>query len=341
AQASSSDRCVKRERKDAYNKHGKEVDSTRVNYRCCWLLIFALHAFCAAYYVVVAALYQYLQSTAVIWTVELYSLSIEVTAFAFITALNALFAAGHLWGVIKIVWHSVRDRQLTFSSTAHGQNQHPKADDRTSSSLGQNIWRTVSGRGGMLGIETEYYDLRLVMYETIEIVLQSCQCYRMSWFLSRMWLQHLHMGLIVVNCWIGALVHLLNRRHHTNHENAARTRVKLVLIDMLLDIVSTIVIPCVLFKTYYDQYDAVSTDFPLSFYYNDLSLMSFLNEFQFLLVNNKYDLVMRLAREYGKHQGDVTAHRWSNDDCPHISTNIIYTPANGTNPTTTNTLAPS
>ncbi|DAZ99288.1 TPA: hypothetical protein N0F65_005456 [Lagenidium giganteum] len=308
--AGDSPFCKSHSLPDACAPHASTADSRKqqrtkkftvklqpTRFRCVWLLIFVMHAFCAAYYVAVAALYQYLLHTAIVWTVVLYSLSIDISVYPVITAAHAVFAAGHLWGILKMVWNSVRCGQLEFDAgqTPTIKVNRPAARNAflTWWARARRAWGSFFGRRGMFGIEGKLFELRIAAQETIEIVLQSCQCYRMSWLLATMWLQRLYAVMIVLNCWIGALIHFLSHRLSSGSHHVARTRVVLLVIDALLDIVSTIVIPCVLFQTYYINYDPERRDFPLTFYYDDNFLMNFLNEFQLLLVNGWTDLMMR------------------------------------------------
>ncbi|DBA00162.1 TPA: hypothetical protein N0F65_007787 [Lagenidium giganteum] len=229
-----------------------------------------------------------------IWTVVLYSLSIDIAVYPVISAVHALLAAGHLWGIVRMVWWSVSNHELTFTAAlgpTKADDFHEPASAQPLSAI-RRTWVTISSRRGVLGIESKYFDLRVAVQETIEIVTQSYQCYRTSWLLSRIGFVRLYSIMIVTNCWTVVVVHFYGHRH-TSSQSAVRIRVILLLLDVCLDMLTTIVIPCVLFQTYLAQYDSKRRDFPLSFYYDDLTLMGFLNDFQLLLVNGWADLIMR------------------------------------------------
>ncbi|DAZ93283.1 TPA: hypothetical protein N0F65_001122 [Lagenidium giganteum] len=177
----------------------------------CWLLVVMIHAFCAAFYVLIAMMYYNLVSTNLIWTIILYSLSIEVTAYKAVTVVHAGLAAAHVFAIIKILYLSLRQCRLTLESPVTAENLD-KTEGRVAS-----LKRLRS---------------------KVDSLLQ--------------------------------------------------------LVELALDFLSVIVIPCVLLNTYYEQYDSRRQDFSRAFYYDDQSLLQLLNEFKLLLVYSVPDLLQRL-----------------------------------------------
>ncbi|DAZ94897.1 TPA: hypothetical protein N0F65_008041, partial [Lagenidium giganteum] len=202
--------------------------------------------------------------------------------------------------------------ELTFNMVRAPDKSNETQQLKQQHPVFRRAWLAVFGRHGLFGIQSKYFELRVGVQETVEIVMQSYQCYRSSWLLSRMWLQRIYGTLIVMNCWTVPLIHYYGHRRSSSH-GAVRARVLLVLSDICLDMLSTIVIPCVLFQTYYAQYEGSKKDFALTFYYRDLSLMGFLNEFQLLLVNGWVDFILQAEANTQVANCIVAVHPWFRD----------------------------
>ncbi|DAZ98805.1 TPA: hypothetical protein N0F65_000961 [Lagenidium giganteum] len=241
-------------------ERGFYVELPPIQLRCCWIVLVALHIGCATFYVGVAMLYQFLPSTALIWNIELYSLSINVAAYPYVVAVHAALAAGHVYSLLRTLWWSICHKACVFSDPDEYHRLRQQRHDTRASlcpvvtwwplqyvwSLGHRAWGMLFGRRGFFGIESEFFEFRMVVRETIETGLQSYQCYHMSWLVSRMWLQRMFVAIIVINSWATPSLHLLAK----NKLHLAHTRMLALTLDVLLDLVSTMVIPCVLASTH-------------------------------------------------------------------------------------------
>ncbi|GMF31042.1 unnamed protein product [Phytophthora lilii] len=145
-----------------------------------------------------------------------------------------------------------------------------------------------------------YYELkdtylyRSLQYSGIETILQIVQAYRMSWYLPRMTLNRFFLVLLKLNCWSSVFIYSLSFKR-----NEARKRFASLVSDCLLDRVSCVGVPLIVVLSYFRDYDAKLTGFPLVYWYDDVWSARVLNEFQMVLVVSWSDLMSRTVFSFG------------------------------------------
>ncbi|KAJ0409848.1 hypothetical protein P43SY_005742 [Pythium insidiosum] len=156
-----------------------------------------------------------------------------------------------------------------------------------------NLIASLFSRRGFFGVEGDHFEEILAVREIVESVLQAYQAYRMSQLLARPWLNRFYVAMLVVNCWMVPIVHLVYRN------NTMLRRALSLLCDALLDFTSAMVVPTVLLFSYYAQFDTVSWGFPYLQWYDDVWFVNVATEFQIMLVSSWGDLVSRCVFSLG------------------------------------------
>lgn len=151
------------------------------------------------------------------------------------------------------------------------------------------VYEALFSPSGLLGVSGPCFDLLLILRETLETTLQTIQAYRMSQYLARAWLNRFYVSLLVLNCWLMALVHTLF--HHTPTTRYFVT----MLCDLVIDFVSSIVVPAALAMLYARDADVNAADVFGLKWYEDVWQMNAVNEFQLILVVSWADLASRLV----------------------------------------------
>ncbi|TMW65386.1 hypothetical protein Poli38472_008028 [Pythium oligandrum] len=150
------------------------------------------------------------------------------------------------------------------------------------------VYNPIFGRHGLFGVESRYFDMVMIARESTETILQSYQAYRMSLYLPRVWLNRFYVTLLVINCWSTPFIHGMCKRKPMTH------RLFWLLSDAMLDLVTSIGIPIILLQRYAKDYDTSFGGFDTYFWYDDVWLVNFMNEFQLLLVVSWTDLLTRM-----------------------------------------------
>lgn len=247
----------------------------------CWALTLSVHAGLALFYFYVAYLHQYMKSNSVRYYAEYVSPDL-FTYFGTVIVCNGLFAACHMYAIVCALWFSMRYRRLVF-----GSRYLSKRESASRSGLGWLAswgalvrapnWATKTlvtsaagfsvlfGRRGLFGVEGTHFAELFLVRELVEILLQTFQAWKFSMYISMLWVNRAVVAAIVVNCWSTPLIHYLF--HDERHESLKK--VGCLVLDVLLDILSSAVIPLVIFLPYANAYDTVYGDFPLINYYMD------------------------------------------------------------------------
>ncbi|KAJ0392137.1 hypothetical protein ATCC90586_011977 [Pythium insidiosum] len=247
-----------------------------------------------------------------------HKLGMSMDDYPALTGVHAVFAALHvLLGGTMVLW-SLWKRRFSFgplqeltldsgpsSKVSARDDQRPDSVAPSTSSTRQQqqqqhslrrivCWSlSLFSRQGFFGVEGAHFDEILAVREIVESVLQAYQAYRMSQFLVRPWLNRFYVGMLVVNCWMTALVHLVF------HRNELLRRVLSLLCDAVLDFTAAMVVPAVVLFSYYGDFDPEIWGFPAASWYDDVWVVKILSEFQIMLVMSWGDLASRCVFSIG------------------------------------------
>lgn len=252
----------------------------------CWIFVIFVHAALAVFYFYVVRLHRYLQTD----SMESFVVYLTAELFNFFDAIiiaNWMFCCCHIYAILCALGYSLYYRQLVFSRRR--SHHSPTNDTEPTSathwgcfgrfqairrlygalsrrfSTGKLCFAVVCGRRGFFGVEGKYFEKMFLLREFVEIALQTYQAWKLSNYVASVWVNRSFVLIIIVNCWSTPLIHHLFR----NKRHESFKKVCCLLLDMILDILSSIVIPLVIFLPYARQFDAVYGDFPLLSYYKD------------------------------------------------------------------------
>ncbi|GLE02813.1 hypothetical protein PINS_up011677 [Pythium insidiosum] len=285
-----------------------------------WLGFLAVHGLCAFYFGLNALLYDKTPGSMLEVAFVAYKVGMPMHHYPVLTGVHAVFAAVHvLLGGVMVVWSLYKRRfsfgplqELTLESlTRTPRKRHSKVENSHAPSTSTVASRAVSARlrskgervvlalaslfsrQGLFGVEGEHFEEILAVREIVESALQAYQAYRMSQFLVRPWLNRVYVAMLVVNCWMAPLVHLVFRR------DALLRRALSLLLDAILDFTTAMVVPAVLLFSYYPEFDASIWGFSNNAWYRDVWAMKIVTEFQIMLVMSWGDLASRCVFSIG------------------------------------------
>ncbi|GMF21035.1 unnamed protein product [Phytophthora lilii] len=96
-------------------------------------------------------------------------------------------------------------------------------------------------------------------------------------------MNRLYVGLIVMNCWSTALIHLVF------YKSVMKRRFYAIVCDCVLDFVTSVGILTVLLFIYSEDFDFQTNQFPVYKWYEDVWLVHVLSEFQIVLATSWSD----------------------------------------------------
>ncbi|GLD99313.1 hypothetical protein PINS_up008032 [Pythium insidiosum] len=310
----------------AARKAFKFVELSPVSFRLAWLGIILLHGLCAFYFIMMAKIYGKTPGSALEVCLVAFHVGMPIETYGTIKSVHAVFAAIHvLLGLLMLVW-SVWTRRFSFgplqeltlgmptgskvlsgtasaakrrfsSLVSRGSND-AEPSGRTSSFVSRScravtLIASLFSRRGFFGVESDHFEEILAVREIVESVLQAYQAYRMSHLLARQWLNRFYVGMLVVNCWMVPIVHLIYRK------NVLLRRALSLLFDAVLDFTAAMVVPTVLLFSYYPAFDTESWGFPYFQWYDDAWFVTITTEAEIMLVSSWGDLCSRCVFSLG------------------------------------------
>lgn len=262
----------------------------RLSITFAWTTFLSIHILALISYSSAAYGYSILRASDTSYSLNLYRIGITVNYYPLIAVSFAAIAVLHAWFISEMVVLSIKYRCLTFSRGA--REIPPKSSGRIKHYAGL-FYVMVFTRNGIFGVEGPCFDLLLLAREVLETTLQAVQAYRMSLFLSRMWLNRIYVVLLVLNCWTVAIVHSVFHR-----ESMPRHFVAL-LSDLSLDVASSIGVPLALVASYWRGVDTSATDLFGVKWFEDAWLYNASYELQLILVVSLGDLATRIVFAVG------------------------------------------
>lgn len=105
---------------------------------------------------------------------------------------------------------------------------------------------------------------------------------------SRVYISNFFAVLIFINCWSTPIV----LHYYSNRPPLAR--LVCLLLDIGLDFVSTVVVPLVLVIPYFHYFDPLAQDFVSLVWYNDVLLVTAVNDFRLVMITTWSELATRM-----------------------------------------------
>ena len=306
-------------------------------FRLAWVAVFVLHGGLGAFFGVLAALYAYIETILFYHFVENYGVSTLVSHFRAITALYGVFAAAHGLQIVKMLAFSLLARQLTLTRLKAAKIRPKGGPDaaalvmsgRRSSNRWQRVRTTIVNA---LDPETDAYSALLCVQETLEILSQSYQTYRMSYLLPRPWINNLFLTCMVVNAFSTPCFHWKFAKR------LAHERAWSLVFDTVLGLVMVVVVPFVVAKPYVQAYSPAEMGFTESTYQEKWFVRA-VNEIKMVMINSRIDFASRIVPTVSMLVGlstlqdmlrpaktpDVSRSRSRNATTPHASPPFVET----------------
>lgn len=291
-----------------------------VLFRCAWLLVVGLHVLCAVYLTQLARVYKFLMHPYMMY----WALLATGDQYQYLRHAGvgfAVVAALHWWQLLSILWESVRLKKLVLPNGASGLSSYvmrkiamaqgewshqgsTRVQSLYSSILLQKLalpsqllmrgWKLLFSRTGMFGVESKVFNAVFTLRELAEIVSQTFQARRSSELLSRPWLNHLVVALIVLNCWSTPVA-----QHFLNHRRQGLDRVVCFLLDVLLNIGSSMAIPLAVFLPYYHAISHDAFKFPAASLFDAVWVSRLVMENQLLFSVSIADIFSKFIPHLG------------------------------------------
>ncbi|KAF1326699.1 hypothetical protein FI667_g8261, partial [Globisporangium splendens] len=288
-----------------------------------WVVVIAAHMGCATFLVTVGMLYRYLLKTNVLESFMIFAVSVKSQYYVPISNIYYALASTHVVMIILCIVRSVRSREFVFrmppthqtNSTLSETLRHMLsgvarsraginriARTKISPSAGSTqtlvpriisktvdwIWTAVAACVAAMDIHDENYGHFFLFRELVQTFIQTYQAYRLSYLVPRLWMNDVIVFLLALNCWSTLLIEFVFC------SSVEKTRLSCAIVSVILDIVSCIVIPLVLFGPYYKLYNPVMKTFDDFYWFTDKWLIQMINELQLLFVTSLYDAISKL-----------------------------------------------
>lgn len=271
---------------------------SRPYYRACWLLFFATHTVSVAVSAGTIAVNLYLQDDDI--GVILSFLGGSPRYFLrHVVLANALLLSGHLYELLEMVSHSVYHRQLLLNALV---KQPARIRDEPSIQAPTLVHKPKStfiscftakfARKGSFGIEGAYYDTVYTAVEVVSVIVRIFQAFRISTWISRLWINLLFALVAVLSCFSIPLLKLW-----VLPTQQLKRRVGLLAADSSFDFITSILMPTAIAIPYVLEYDLVLADFPLINYYRDTWVVQAVSENRQVFAVSWLDL---FAKNYPK-----------------------------------------
>lgn len=275
---------------------------SRSHFRACWLLFFVTHVLSIAVCLGMIAVNQYLQNDDTGEILNFLSGSPRYFLKHVVVA-NALLLVGHLYELLKMVFHSVFHKRLLFSApieqptkiqvTLSSRVVTPMPGQPKSTLSGViSFFTTTFARKGSFGIEGAHYDAVYTAVEVVSTIVRVFQAYRISTWIPRLWINRLFALFAMLSCFsIPAL------KLWVLPAQQLKKRVALLVADSTFDFVTSMMMPTAIAIPYVLEYDTALADFPLINYYMDTWFVQAVSENQLAFAVSWLDF---LSKNYSK-----------------------------------------
>ncbi|GLE03165.1 hypothetical protein PINS_up012044 [Pythium insidiosum] len=202
-----------------------------------------------------------------------------------------VLAALHAWNIIWMIKYSVSQRQLTTADVEGRRLQSMVSlRQRVSATRNPLLWATFCFEHSSrwitrhFGVYSHHFAVIYVVREIVELCMQTYQAYSLSASVPREWINDLAVGAIVANALSTPLLSWLVR------DRAVSTRrMTCLVVDALLDLAHSVVIPFCVFLPYWLVYDPAKRYFEYKYLMNDVWYVNAVRESRQVLITSWLD----------------------------------------------------
>lgn len=311
-----------------------------------WTFLVTLHGLHAVFLISCCRLYWYLEHPYLSYYADLIAPpeNRQFKAFGVVLGLLGVFNAIECVGLVLASIHARRpavlgksivtaSRELPFRVR---ESWERKTIHSSHSSSDVMVERHLSRVGGMIrdavgvfGIQSTHFRVLYTLREFVEVGAQIVQSYTFSRLITRVWINHVFVILVVLNCTSTALLYPALRRweriaqfvslpsvlhpvappqgiisQHLQQQSKTKkrsgfspafARLMCILIDCVLNVGTSIILPAIVFWHYARQYEPDEFSFPLALLYSDTEFLSLIQENQAIFARSKWDAVYKLV----------------------------------------------
>lgn len=262
-----------------------------------WLLILLARCCCIAFLAGTSQLYWFIAHPYMTY----YASLLGPQSAALLKPVGASFgavAAVHVFDVAQMVYFSLTSRRFVFESPVAIRSTQvvPSNHDvplvatskirRHVSSLILALhsrWMMLFDRRGFFGVESDYFHLRFLSRELVEIISQTWQAYNSSILIAKVWINNLYVLIVLINCISTPILQLLFRKR------PAFERLLCLCCDLFLDAVMSMIVPLSIFMPYYHKFDVAMYNFEISYLYDDVWFANMVMENQQIFAMTPWD----------------------------------------------------
>ncbi|GLD95921.1 hypothetical protein PINS_up004599 [Pythium insidiosum] len=291
---------------------GARVVLSRGAYCAAVLVIVLNRLLCVLYYSLSAYVYWRLPSTKFLDILAMYTTFIPISSFNWAIAVQAAFAVIH-FTLLSRQLHTARKTlfpcqswRIKRSRTAAAVTEEQAIQHQDTRGMRNAVTSCLRGastrfryvnelRRAIFSVHSPCFDSIFLLRELSEVVLQTHQAYRMEALLSRRIIPRAFTAILVVNCWITPLVHVVYR----SPKRASWRRLASIFCDYIMDAATSVIVPSALAWTYAMEYQPAINDFPDTKWYDDVWLVQIINETQIILFASTQDIIVRALMSVG------------------------------------------
>lgn len=262
---------------------------TPLQFALAWIVVLALRLACTAYLLV----FSFASAALATPQMEYYASLVAPTSLSVLIAAswttNAI-ALAHVFKIARAVVASILVKELTFyglqtSPHPNKRSQNAKARCRIHVACVKQAFAWLLGRSGFFGVESQHFETVFLSRELLEVVSQSVQAHSSSMFIARHWLNALFVAVIFVNSFSTPLV------QHFSKRSQAHKRLACLAADLMLDAMTTMVIPLIIMTPYARAFDMADLMINNTILYDVPQYVSLVMETRQVFVRNVFELV--------------------------------------------------
>ncbi|DAZ93971.1 TPA: hypothetical protein N0F65_008700 [Lagenidium giganteum] len=184
----------------------------------------------------------------------------------------------HVWQGWKMIINSRRAKKFVFTNKDHSPKKSstlhalpptnpPRIRSQRSLHLKvawSRVWAAVFGRQGFFGVESEFFELRFLARETLEIVSQTAQVYKSSLLIGKPRTNNLYVVIIIFNCLSTPVIQRL-MVYSPAHE-----RLLCLITDFVLDAGMCMLVPLIVVVPYLRAFNFETYGFDATLRYSDV-----------------------------------------------------------------------
>lgn len=263
-----------------------------LQFRLWWLGIGLLHVLCVGCFAFQCWAYWLLPGLFLGTSLETYQLSMPLSDFHTISVCFGLIAGMHGHALLNMLFSALRHQRFTIIASPKLVRQATvrfKSARQRIAGHANRTWVNVFGRRGILGVESNHFELIYITREVIETILQSILASHMSLLVPNVAVNRLLVLTIVLNCWSTPII------QHWFAARAPLARLLCLVFDVVLDFVSTVGIPLKLILPYWDEFNTDEQNFSYYLWYNDVWLVNMIHELQLVIISSWFELGSQLV----------------------------------------------